>query len=502
MRRVLCLHLPLLPIERIRRRGLLSPAERKRPLVLTERVGAVVRVVACDDAALAAGVRIGVTLGQAQAALPNLVARPHDPPRDQRLLRRLANWSLRFSPTIEPHPPQPLLVDLTGCQRFFGGDEPVLNQACDALTRGGFTVRGAIADTVGAAWALAHDGADARSVVAPGAASAALAPLPPAALRLAPQVVDQLHLLGIRKIADLLMLPRSTLPGRFGPELVERLQQALGEIPEPISAQRDQSPPAVRLNLDTPLTEPGPFAALVQQLLAELIAEIEQRDLGLQQFDLIVYFPKAEAEAQTVRLSRPSRAWRHVRTLLGNRIERVNLAHGAVGVTLIARRTARWRPAQETLFEDRTAQDDADLGVLIDQLNTRLGPAAVVQARLIDDHQPEQAYQWVPALSTPTPQTRRPPPHAAAPTQRPVRLLSRPLRVRTIALQPDGPPTWFAYGGHEHQVATAWGPERLATGWWRGPDVQRDYFRVRTQAGEDFWLFRAPDGWYLHGVYA
>jgi protein ImuB len=87
---------------------------------------------------------------------------------------------------------------------------------------------------------------------------------------------------------------------------------------------------------------------------------------------------------------------------------------------------------------------------------------------------------------------------------RPVRLLVRPIPVRAIALVPDGPPTWFAYCGREYVVAHAAGPERLETAWWRGPDVRRDYFRVTTETGEQFWLFRAlnEQRWYLHGIFA
>jgi protein ImuB len=83
-------------------------------------------------------------------------------------------------------------------------------------------------------------------------------------------------------------------------------------------------------------------------------------------------------------------------------------------------------------------------------------------------------------------------------------VLRRPLPIRVIALVPDGPPTWFALPGREHVVARAWGPERIETAWWRGPDVRRDYFRVSSETGEQFWIYRsAKDGrWFLHGVFA
>ncbi len=76
-----------------------------------------------------------------------------------------------------------------------------------------------------------------------------------------------------------------------------------------------------------------------------------------------------------------------------------------------------------------------------------------------------------------------------------------PLRV--IALVPDGPPTWMSCNGREHVIARAAGPERIETAWWRGGDVRRDYFRVTSETGEQFWVFRElnDSGWYLHGIY-
>ena len=41
----------------------------------------------------------------------------------------------------------------------------------------------------------------------------------------------------------------------------------------------------------------------------------------------------------------------------------------------------------------------------------------------------------------------------------------------------------------------------IETGWWRGPHVKRDYYRVLTQTGRRAWLFRERDSqtWFLHG---
>ena len=72
-----------------------------------------------------------------------------------------------------------------------------------------------------------------------------------------------------------------------------------------------------------------------------------------------------------------------------------------------------------------------------------------------------------------------------------------------MSVMPEGPPLRFPFRGEEHRVARAWGPERIETGWWRGPPVARDYYRVATTAGRRFWLFRRLDDgrWFLHGAF-
>ncbi|MCR4413670.1 MAG: DNA polymerase Y family protein, partial [Thermoguttaceae bacterium] len=85
---------------------------------------------------------------------------------------------------------------------------------------------------------------------------------------------------------------------------------------------------------------------------------------------------------------------------------------------------------------------------------------------------------------------------------RPLRLIS-PIPVASVALLPDGPPIRFRWKGEEHRVAHLWGPERIETGWWRGPMIARDYYRVETTTGRRFWLFRCRRNgrWFLHGMF-
>src|SRR5262249_3531259 len=149
--------------------------------------------------------------------------------------------------------------DISGCAHLFGGEAALRRDLLGRLRAHGFAVRAAIANTVGCAWATARHGISDQSlpqrgrvvgeadrmgehddphIVPPGGMRDALAPLPIAALRLPPDVVALLGQVGLKRIADVLALPRAALAARFGTELVLRLDQALGRDEESITPRQ------------------------------------------------------------------------------------------------------------------------------------------------------------------------------------------------------------------------------------------------------------------------
>jgi protein ImuB len=72
-----------------------------------------------------------------------------------------------------------------------------------------------------------------------------------------------------------------------------------------------------------------------------------------------------------------------------------------------------------------------------------------------------------------------------------------------IGVAIDGPPAMFHYQRKRYRVARYFGPERIETGWWRGPSSRRDYYRVETEAGNRMWLFRRLQDrkWFLQGEF-
>lgn len=152
-RRVLSLWFPRLAAERhLRRAGGLADA----PFAVVAEHAQMQVLAALSAAAEAAGLRPGQPLRDALAVCPALVTRPAAPEAEAALLAALRRWAGKFSPWVAEAPPDGLVVDLTGCAHLFGGEAALLAQAEADCADLGLTVRAAIADTLGAAWALAR----------------------------------------------------------------------------------------------------------------------------------------------------------------------------------------------------------------------------------------------------------------------------------------------------------------------------------------------------------
>ena len=171
------------------------------------------------------GISTGMVLADARAIMPDLEVADDIPDISVRLLERLAEWCIRFTPVAATDPPDGLMLDASGCTHLWGGDSFYADAIARKLKTRGYDVRIAIADTPGAAWAQARFGPD-PLVIAEGKHLEALMGLPPEALRLEPEVLLRLHKLGLHRISQFIGMPRASFRRRFGPEALLQLDRA------------------------------------------------------------------------------------------------------------------------------------------------------------------------------------------------------------------------------------------------------------------------------------
>src|SRR6185369_2632950 len=125
-------------------------------------------IVAASEDCAAFGVRVGMTLTEGRALYPRLTHFDHDPTQDAKSLEALARMMFRFTPVVSipsgvvssaDHVPNPegdcLYLDVTGCERVFGGLSNIVRQLIDLLSRLRLRASVAVAPISGAAWTLA-----------------------------------------------------------------------------------------------------------------------------------------------------------------------------------------------------------------------------------------------------------------------------------------------------------------------------------------------------------
>ncbi len=555
---MLSLWLRRLPTDRIARLR-----EPSAPRVIYGKRGNAELLTAVDDGAERLGLGAGMALAQARAMHPQIEAIEEDTEADAALLERTADWCLRYTPLVTVDAPDGLLLDITGCAHLYGGEDALVTDISNRLEAAGFAFSIAIAGTIGAAHAAAHHGAPGR--YACGDERTLLSTLPLAALRLDAGTVAALARVGLKRVGDIIDLPRSPLTARFGAGLLRQLDRALGREHEPLNPRLPVAPYVAEQRFAEPVAREEDVLAIVERLAGRLRLALERRGDGARRIELTLFRTDGALRRIAAGTSRPLRDPAAMRALFAERLNALaDVLDPGFGFDMArlsvltaepcpARDQAEWvpvsRPDRAQSYKDRTRSDakpvptfadrvlvqigigntegDAEIDRLVDRLSARLGARRVRRPVAQDSHSPEDAALHVPAQNTRTDDGwsafRRYRVEAEL-SPRPLRLLAQPEPIEAVAEVPDGPPLRFRWRRALHEVIAADGPERIEGAWWseRGGhpsgNLARDYFRVEDKSGLRFWLFRAglyrdlmredlthgaaAPSWFLHGTYA
>lgn len=505
----------MLPIDLLRRgkrRAVGHRPDEERPsIVLVHTVHQQQVVASCCEQAHRSGVRIGMSLAQARAVLrPPPYVEAFDPARTSAALDAIAMWASRFSPRVAIDEPDGLLIDVTGCERVFGGEARLADRVIRDLGRLGIEARCAIAPTFGGAWALSRHGAQQCSCVSMHELRDALSSLPVAALRLDGSTVLGLREVGLVLIGSLLRVPRSVLPARFGEQLLLRVDQALGQAIEVIVPVRPVDLPRVVRRFDGPTSRHDAIEQTAQMLVHEMAEHLHTLECGATRLVLAMERSDLAPITISIMLSHPTRHAKHLWSLLRPRLERAHLGFGVEAMELVVRRWSRLAHEQAEAWsesEQHSRRHDRDCAQLVDTMSNHLGSHRVQQLSIVESHRPERACQMRPVIIA-----RRSQPHAACtPHDRPTVLFDSPRTAHVVALSPDGPVHQVRIDAQEHRITQSVGPERIASEWWPmrqgGASMHhttRDYFKVQDDAGRWLWIFRVCEtgGWFVHGAWA
>jgi len=494
------------------------------PLVTVHKIGARVEIAAACPVALALGLRAGIALTQARVQVPGLGVRDADPAGDRVDLEALAHLlARRWTPVVAISDADGLFLDLTGVAHLHGGEARMIHRLHRLLARHGVTARIAVADSAGAAWALARFGAREVEVAPSGASAALMAALPVQALRLDTPSLELLARLGVDTVGRLQALPRAPLVRRFGPAITARLDQALGRAPEPLDPVTPPRAIAVSQRFAEPIATPEAIAHWLGELCDRLARALAEAGQGARAVELVAARVDGVPQRLRVGFAHPTRDAAHMLRLATRRIEEIAPGYGIDALTMHVRRADPLGP--ESFAPALAEETSPDLAPLVDALANRIGEDRLWRMAPVESDVPERSVTPCPPLDPPPDAARAlraddvrgldrtAPDHPWHPRwPRPVRLLHRPEQVdHVLAELPDQPPRRFTWRGRTHLVVRADGPERIAGEWWRRPTERsavRDYFQVEDESGKRFWLYRRGDGlraetgdlrWFLHG---
>ena len=535
----------------------LNGVDKRAPLAAVAKVNNAERLVCVDAEAARLGLTIGLSLADARARHPNLVAVESAPMEEARLLERLCDWCSRFTPLAALDCADGLMLDISGVAHLFGGEEALIEDCRDRLAAQGFTVAAGVGGNPRAAWALARFS---RVKIAPDplsdkAFAKLFHDLPLAALGLDDKTVADLARAGLRRIGDIALRPRAPIAARFGPMPIARLD-ALKGLERSSIAPRFRPPDfCAERRFASPVQTFQAIEATLCKLADDLVVLLERQAKGARRIELELYRVDGDVRRIRVGASRPLNEARAIVRLIAERLasrdeEPIDAGYGVDLMRLACLAAEPLAPSQAELERAHEAERARALAELLDRLSARLGARAVTRRELIEAHLPEQAEAAAPATlgqarlrgenrhcqersdeaiqrnaepttvsgllrhsPSQTGVSRRPMARNdglnSAPA-RPLRLFVRPEPIEALAEVPDGPPLRFRWRRVLHDIAAIEGPERIAAPWWRRVGAPtRDYFRAEDSEGRRFWLYReglwgretAQAKWFVHGVF-
>lgn len=439
------------------------------------------RVLFCNAGAEQCGIRTGMSLAAARVLTGKLLVHGMDNKAVHEALRGLADWAYQFSSRVSLYPPYALFLEVQGSLSLFGGRTALLKSVRSGLVALGYEARLAAAPTPLAAFSLARCGSG-RVVEARHELAAALAPLPILVLDWVPALLERLEGMGVRRLGDLLRLPRDGLARRLGQQSLLYLDRMLGRCPHPLAPYQPAPAFRRRLPLAAEVEQAQALLFVLQRLVLELCGWLQGRGAGVQIFTVCLLHRERCDTRLRIGMRRAGRDAGQFTALLREHLQGLVLQQPVIAVELQAVQPVRLDDRSMDLFRSADVQERIDL---LDCLRARLGEEAVQGISAVAEHRPEYAWSYSePGRSRSDSREQI----------RPLWLLAvpRPLETR------EGRPYW--HGCLRLQA----GRERIESGWWDGRDVARDYFVATSPSGSRYWIYRELSGerrWYLQGVF-
>lgn len=478
------------------------PELKEVPFVLANSVHGRMIVNSANKPARKQGISKGITVADARSFVHSLQVVEDQPGLFANLLHSLCEYCVRYSPVVATDEPDGLMMDITGCAHLWGGEQHYLTEIYNRFKKFGYEVQLSIADTIGSAWGFARF-TQHNTIVEIGEQVNALLCLPPAALRLEPAIIERLEKLGLCRLESFIKMPRPSLRRRFGAQLLQRIDEAVGIKEEflvpvcPIDAYHE------RLPCVEPIATATGIRIALERLLQNMCKRLLSEQKGLRNAILKGYRLDGKIEMINIGTNRPSCNSSHLYKLFEIKLDSIEPALGIELFTLDAEKVEDLPSKQEDLWQMSEGLDDNCLAELLDRLAGRIGVDKIRRFMPEEHYWPERSYKATTDINEKIQTTWK------LDRPRPLHILFKPDLIEVTAPIPDYPPMLFRYNGKLHKILKADGPERIEQEWWLQQGQHRDYYNVEDEDGHRYWLFRLGHydnnrnyQWFIHGFFA
>jgi protein ImuB len=283
-----------------------------------------------------------------------------------------------------------------------------------------------------------------------------------------PEIRDRLQMLGVTTVGDFLRLPSEGIRTRFGAQIDETYQLAMGNRWAPLCPVPAEEVYTRSIEFEEPESNTERLIFVIKRTLDGFVMALTRQAKAIIDVSLEMKLQDRTTRIEHVRPAAPTLNVTELLGLILLRLNRLQLPAGIVTLCV----TVDVCPAtsdQRRLFRERSRDIDAANQALA-RVRAECGEQAVVRARICDAHSPAARFMWEPW------------------NQAPIRSVPRVVASRPLVRRIYTPPPLLPKSILETSAERKLGPYVLSGGWWAG-GVRRDYYFVYTHSGHIWWVY-------------